>query len=141
MNIDIKDKYVILYLSMAKKKKDSAQIDAPNTQEESQELLVEEKKETKKPNPEDSLSPEERKKYRKAVKALRRSEWLEEYWIITILSIIVLALMIALTIGKAIHDKKLEEEYEEELEQVEEEDNPLEQTEEYNIKEQMELIL
>ncbi|NCA67114.1 MAG: hypothetical protein EOM87_03505 [Clostridia bacterium] len=115
---------------MAKKKKES-EITEISSSEVSPDVV-------KKPiNPEDSLTPAERKQYRRAVKALRRSEWLDEYWIITILALVVLALMITLTIGKAIKDKK------DEVEQQQEEDtlDPLDNSDIYNIKEQMDIIL
>jgi len=89
-------------------------------------------------DPISALSREERRKYRKTLRSLRRSEWLEEYWIIMILSLVVLALMIVLTIGKAVHDKIEQKKLEEE--QQEKEDS-LEQLEIYNIREQMELLL
>ncbi len=87
-------------------------------------------------DPEKSMTKEERKKYRKAVRALRRSEWLDEYWIIVILSLVVLALMITLTIGKAIQDKRQEEEDRREQEGL----DTLDETDIYNIREEMERI-
>lgn len=119
---------------MAKKKK--------NTKIDDESIEGAEQEASKTPvNLEDSLTPEERKKYRRAVRALRRSEWLDEYWIITILSLVVLALMIVLTIGKAVQDKRQEQEEAEEGRTPVEEENDDEEVDTYNIKEQMSLYL
>ncbi len=135
MNIDTNVFVWYYILDMAKKKKGIENIEEPESPRDSEKAVVI-------PDPMDALSREERRKYRKTLRSLRRSEWLEEYWIIMILSLVVLALMIALTIGKAIHDKKEQEELEREQQQEqEEEEDPLEQLENYNIRKQMELLL
>lgn len=122
-------------LDMAKKKKGVENNEGLEPQTENEKAVIQS-------DPMDALSREERRKYRKAVRSLRRSEWLEEYWIIMILSLVVLALMIALTIGKAVHDKKEQEELEREQQQEqEEEEDPLEQLENYNIREEYAKII
>lgn len=50
----------------------------------------------------ESLSKAERKEYEKKKKALRRSQWVDEYWIIILLAVALLVVICALVISNTI---------------------------------------
>ena len=87
---------------MAKSKEDD-NVNMENSAVENQEVEGKKKKSKKQPLPKteeelyvETLTKAERKEYEKRKRALRRSQWIAEYWIIIILAVAVLVLVCVL---------------------------------------------